>query len=345
MLTQLHIAGDAFELGHQLGTFGYQAVNTKLRPLPLWQRLASLANSDKAQEMQTLVRARFPRYWREIEGLAAGLELPVDEVFMWNCRGDFAGLGNVDGCTTVYSQTAQGTLIAHNEDGLPQLRSDCAIVHAKPNEGTAFVSFLYPGSIPGHTFAVNEFGVVATVNNLRPTDIPAGLPRQILGRAALEATSIDEAVMAVSTLPRAGAFHHAFAQAGSTRIVSIEATSTGTAVVDVLQARGHANHRVNDLVDQAQQIITASSASRQQRVNQLMENVSGCLDAAQALAILRDDNDTHLPIYRCAPDDPDDENTLATAIFTLTATMVEWRVYTRRDTQAPEVEGVIFVAK
>jgi predicted choloylglycine hydrolase len=345
MLTQLHIAGNAFELGRQLGAFGHQAVNTKLRTLPLWQHLASLANSEKGQQMQAMVRTRFPRYWQEIEGLAAGLELPVDEVFMWNCRGDFPGLTSVDGCTTVYGQTTQGTLIAHNEDGLPQLRGDCAIVHARPDEGAAFISFIYPGSIPGHTFAVNEFGVVATVNNLRPTHIPPGLPRQILGRASLDATSIDDAVSAISMTPRAGAFHHAFAQAGSPRVVSVEAISSTTAVVEVQQPRGHANHRVHDTVDHAQQIITGSSGSRQQRVERLLATAIGNLDAARALAILRDANQTPLPIYRCAPDDPDDENTLATAVFTLTATTVEWRVYTRHDTQAPDVEGVVSVAQ
>ncbi len=75
MLAQLHIAGSAFDLGLRLGQFGRQAVQAKLRPLPLWQRLAALANTPKAQEMQTLVRQMFPRYWQEVEGLAAGLEL------------------------------------------------------------------------------------------------------------------------------------------------------------------------------------------------------------------------------------------------------------------------------
>ena len=344
MLTQLHIAGDAFELGRQLGVFGKAAVHAMLRPLPLWQQLAGLAGSDKAQQMQALVRARFPRYWQEIEGLAAGLELPLDEVFMWNCRGDFAGLASVDGCTTVFGQTAQGTLVAHNEDGLPQLRGDCAIVHATPTEGVAFTSFIYPGSIPGHTLAVNAFGVVATVNNLRPTQIPPGLPRQILGRASLDATSIDEAIAAVAAEPRAGAFHHTFAQAGSTRVVSVEATASATTVVEVQQTQGHANHQVHGSLDPAQQIITASSGARQQRVEQLLASTAEPLDAAQVLSILRDACADPLPIYRCAVDDPDDENTLATAVFNLSATAVEWRVYAHQDTQSADVEGVVSIA-
>lgn len=344
MLVQLHIAGSAFELGLRLGEFGRESVNAKLRPLPLWQHLASLADTDKAQQMKALVREKFARYWQEIEGLATGLGLPVDEVFMWNCRGDYAALPSVDGCTTVFGQTAQGTLIAHNEDGLPQLRGDCALVHARPDEGAAFTSFIYPGSIAGHTFAVNQFGVVATVNNLRPADIPAGLPRMILGRASLEARSIDEAINTIATTPRAGAFHHAFGQAGSTRVVSAEATSTGTAVVEVSQVRGHANHIVHDALDSVGQLITGSSESRQCRIDSLLADNRGELNAEWALRILRDEHDPVLPIYRCAADDPDDENTLATAVFKLTATTVEWRVYTRRDTDSPDAEGVVSVS-
>ncbi|KPA87927.1 putative choloylglycine hydrolase [Pseudomonas asplenii] len=345
MLAQLHIAGSAYDLGLRLGEFGREAVNTRLRPLPLWQRLAALAGSDKARQMQALVRRHYPRYWQEIEGLAAGLQLPVDEVFLWNCRGDFAGLASVDGCTTVYGRTPQGTLIAHNEDGLPQLRNDCAIVHARPDEGAAFTSFIYPGSIPGHTFAVNEHGVVATVNNLRPTDIPAGLPRQILGRASLDARSIDEAIAAVATTPRAGSFHHAFGQAGSTRVVSVEASAAATAVVEVVQPGGHSNHMVHGALAGVGQVVTGSSGSRQQRVERLLAEAQTGFNPSRALELLRDEADPALPIYRCAPDDPDDENTLATAVFTLTASTVEWRVYTHRSTEQPDAAGVVSVSR
>lgn len=345
MLAQLHIAGNAFEFGRRLGEFGRQSVHGKLRILPLWQRLVSLADTDKARQMKTLVRERYPRYWQEIEGLAAGLELPVDEVFMWNCRGDFPGLVSVDGCTTVLGQAEQGTLIAHNEDGLPQLRGDCAIVHAKPEEGAAFISFVYPGSIPGHTFAVNAFGVVATVNNIRPIDIPVGVPRMILGRASLDARTVDEAIAAISPMPRAGAFHHAFGQAGTSRVVSVEATSDGVVVREVEASTGHSNHLVDASFRDFKQIVTGSSGARQHRVDHLLAGSSRKLDLTLALQILRDEESATLPVYRCAEDDPDDENTLATALFTLTSSSVQWRVYARRVTDHPDAQGAVVLVQ
>ncbi len=208
-------------------------------------------------------------------------------------------------------------------------------MHVTPDDGAAFVSFIYPGSIPGHTFAVNEFGIVATVNNLRPKDIPAGLPRMVLGRASLEARSEER--------PRAGAFHHAFAQAGSTQVVSVEASSAMTCALEVRGVQGHANHMVQDALGQVEQTVTGSSGSRQQRLDALLAGTGDLLDETKALDVLRDEHDVTLPIYRCAPDDPDDENTLATAVFSLTATTVEWRVYTCRDIDRPDVEGVVSV--
>ena len=52
------------------------------------------------------------------------------------------------------------------------------------------------------------------------------------------------------------------------------------------------------------------------------------LDGVTAKAMLSDQHDPLLPIYRLSPDDPDEENTLATAIFTLSATQVAWQVFT-----------------
>ncbi|MNF07801.1 hypothetical protein D3C80_2080570 [compost metagenome] len=63
------------------------------------------------------------------------------------------------------------------------------------------------------------------------------------------------------------------------------------------------------------------------------------LDGAAALAILRDTSGGELPVYRCAADDPDDENTLATALFLIGADGVDWAVYTEADTHTATFGG------
>ncbi|NCE87096.1 C45 family peptidase [Pseudomonas sp. Q1] len=340
-LPSIHLDGSAYSIGRGLGVFGRDAVATHLRPLALWQYLAAQAHTPAAWQMRQRVQDEFPRYWQELEGLADGLQLPVDEVFMWNCRGDYVHPHSVDGCTTVFGPTQGGTLIAHNEDGFPQLRGHCALLHATPDAGLAFTSFVYPGSLPGHTLAVNERGLVATVNNIRPLHIPTGIPRQILGRATLDASTLDEAISIVTRTDRAGAFHHTFGQAGSLRVVSVEACAGASHVREIQAPVGHSNHLVAPALSQVAQRITDSSGARQRCINMHLLQWPGALHAEVALRLLRDTSGGHLPVYRSAADDPDDENTLATGVFRISANTVEWRIYTQPDTDQAAAEGVV----
>ena len=321
------IRGSAFAVGQQLGAFGREAWQTKIRQTALWQTVTALKTTEQTQRMRAAVQAQFPLIWQELEGMAEGLQAPVDEVFAWNCRGDLVR-STSDGCTTLAGRSPEGALIiAHNEDGFPQLREDCAIVSITPDVGLAFTSFAYPGSLCGHTFAVNEKGIVNTVNNIRAVHRPDGMPRQIVARASLNAATLEEAVTLLSATPRAGAFHHTLGQMGDSRLFSVEATGSGSSVLALSATSGHANHLIHPQLAAIEQIVTGSSGSRQRRLDAWLAT-DPPLDGVTAKAMLSDQQDPLLPIYRLSPDDPDEENTLATAIFTLSATRVVWQVFT-----------------
>lgn len=338
-MKKLAIRGSAFAVGQQLGEFGRTAWHQKLTQTALWQTVIAMKDALQTVNMRQQVEAQYPLIWQELVGLAEGLQAPIDEVFAWNCRGDLVR-STSDGCTTVAGKGANGELIiAHNEDGFPQLRDDCAIVSITPDAGLAFTSFAYPGSICGHTVAVNEKGVVNTVNNIRALHRPDGMPRQILARAALNATTLDEAIAILTTEPRAGAFHHTLGQMGDSRLFSVEATGSGCSVMPLTGVFVHANHLIHPQLAAVEQVITASSGSRQQRLIEWQETQTQ-LDGVAAKAILSDQHDAVLPIYRLSPQDPDDENTLATAIFTLHAEQVDWQIFTL-DRDEPELHGTI----
>ncbi|CAM8477047.1 C45 family autoproteolytic acyltransferase/hydolase [Klebsiella quasipneumoniae] len=321
------IRGSAYAVGQQLGAFGREAWHTKIRQTALWQTVTALKTAEQTQRMRAAVQAQFPLIWQELEGMAEGLQAPVDEVFAWNCRGDLVR-STSDGCTTLAGRSPEGALIiAHNEDGFPQLREECAIVSVTPEVGLAFTSFAYPGSLCGHTFAVNEKGIVNTVNNIRAVHRPDGMPRQIVARASLNAATLEEAVTLLSATPRAGAFHHTLGQMGDSRLFSVEATGSGSSVLELSTNGGHANHLIHPQLAAIEQIVTGSSASRQRRLDAWLAT-NPPLDGVTAKAMLSDQQDPLLPIYRLSPDDPDEENTLATAIFTLSATRVVWQIFT-----------------
>jgi hypothetical protein len=169
---------------------------------------------------------------------------------------------------------------------------------------------------------------VQTVNNIRAQNAGDGLPRMVLARAVLDCASIDQAIDLVAGAVRAGAFHLSLAQAGDPRLVSLEFTHSGCSAVEVSRPQCHANHLIHSATAGEAQIVTGSSRARQERGEELLAAAAGDFDP---LTLLRDRTRAALPVYREQPDDPDDENTLATAVFEIATDKVAWRVYDRRE--------------
>lgn len=227
--------------------------------------------------------------------------MQLDDVFLWNCRGDVL-FKSQDGCTSVALAHEDGRriFVGHNEDGDPFLRGRCWIVDVQPEDADAagFVSFYYPGSLPGHTFGVNRSGIVQTINNLRcvgeKAGIAGGVPRMVLCRAVLDCRRLDAAVGVLRASPHAGGFHHLMSSAESRLLLSVEvAQGDYCSVVDVTGGQrryGHANHVVHAAGERLPQIITESSRERQKRVDEIIDGwpISGDVDGRLVIAALRD---------------------------------------------------------
>lgn len=315
--------GSPRAIGRTLGMAGRAVVHRHLLGAPIWRRVTDSAHGERLSRMTSTVRARFPAIWAEIEGMAEGLGLPLSQVMAWNCRGDLLA-STPDGCTTVMLP-GETPVIAHNEDGLPFFRGAAFIADVTPEAGAGFRAFCYPGSIPGHTFAFSATGLVQTVNNIRLTGVEAEVPRMVLGRAVLAARDIDAALAVLEAHPNSGGFHFALSHVADRRIVSVEFGGGEVSVTEITVPSVHTNHALHQPRGLEHQIITASSRDRQARGTALL--ASGERDP---LAILRDAAGPGLPIRRDAADDPDDENTLATALFRV-QDGIEWSIHDRRD--------------
>jgi hypothetical protein len=182
-MQKITISGTPFAVGQRLGEFGRHAWHQKLVHIPLWQTVIAMKDSAQTQAMRALVEEQFPLIWQELAGMAAGLQAPVDEVFAWNCRGDLVR-STSDGCTTVAGASPEGRALSPTTKTVSAVTRRLRVGQYFPTEGMAFSSFAYPGSLCGHTFAVNARGIVNTVNNIRALHRPVGIPRQILARCA-----------------------------------------------------------------------------------------------------------------------------------------------------------------
>ncbi|AJK51000.1 C45 family autoproteolytic acyltransferase/hydolase [Burkholderia plantarii] len=325
------VAGSAHEIGHRLGELARPVMAAYTAQSGAWQAVMARRGDALPAVLRREAESAFPEFVAEIDGMAAGLGLNAADLFAWNCRGELLNHSG-DGCTTVAASTPHAQRIVHNEDGDPFLLDRCLLVDVRPERGPGFVSFYYPGSLPGHTFAVNRAGLVQTINNVRITAPAPGVPRMVLARAVLAATSLDAALAILREPPRASGFHHMLGRAGEARVHSVEASVARTSVLTVEGVYGHANHLVHPgpCADVDAQIVTASSRDRQARLAALLPALDK--PGVDALAgVLADRGGPGLPIFRDDPADPDDENTLATASFEIDAQGVDFVV--RRDGQ------------
>src|SRR5690606_30462116 len=170
----VRITGNRRQVGLALGKLGRPLMASYLDQSAAWAALRPWRGHAYLQELAGHAQEALPAVWEEFEGLAEGLRMPVADLLLWNCRGDLLHKTS-DGCTSVALHAANGTRwIAHNEDGDPYLYGRCHVVDVQPDDAPGYVSFYYPGSLPGHTFAANRAGLVQTINNLRTRARRAG---------------------------------------------------------------------------------------------------------------------------------------------------------------------------
>ncbi|TXC84185.1 C45 family autoproteolytic acyltransferase/hydolase [Paraburkholderia azotifigens] len=327
---ELHrIAGEPYEIGRQLGELARPGFDAYMRQSAAWRAVRAWRGHAFVQYLRDAARAHCPAQLAELDGMAAGLGWRAEDVLLWNCRGELVH-GTPDGCTTLAAVSADETLIAHNEDGDPFLLGKGMLVDVQPKGKPGFISFYYPGSLPGHTFAANRAGLVQAINDLRIRQPATGVPRMILSRAVLDAATPDEAVRLLRDTPRASGFHHTLGATGERRVLSVEATAMRCSIESAARVSGHANHMIHPGCEAEAQIVTDSSRDRQARMAVLLEERGTQPDAHALVDMLHDKAPACLPIYREDPDDPDGENTLATALFQLRDDGVALRVHAQR---------------
>lgn len=310
-------SGQPHDIGLALGRAGRVAVHERLLALDYWRAVTDSRHQPLVAALAERTQARFPAIHAELQGLAEGLGLPFLQVMAWNCRGDL--MSNVpDGCTTVQLPGAV-PVIAHNEDGLPELRGSCFIADISGANGNGFVACCYPGSLPGHTFAVTTSGIAQAVNNLRLRDVHPEIPRMVLGRAILECRTVAEALALLSGENRCGGFHFTLAQSGEGILHSVEFGGGGFSHRQITRPSAHANHALHLPLAQ---MTTRSSADRQRRADLLL-----AAGETAPLRILRDAGGPGLPIHRSQSDDPDHENTLATAVISVERGAISWEFH------------------
>jgi hypothetical protein len=340
-LETLHVSGTPEEIGFAIGQ--KDAVSIHQQILQLFEFKAAqqvYSGSNYLKGLDAAARKVFPEYVLELEGMAKGAQVDYETLLIWNCRGDLPLLEdsipespeNVpEGCTTILYPADNGNnaIIAHNEDGPPELNGHCSWLTVHPVEGQEFSAFHYPGMLPGHTFSINAHGLVQTINNIRTDDLQSGVPRHFICRAILDCKTMQEALMLLKRRDRAGGFHHSLGQPSGPSLLSVEAPPSGCVVNKIDSPTTHANHLLDEEFYGVSQTVTASSEFRQQMSEKLLSEST----SADAKSILFHHRSKGLSIYRRPNDGVDDYAfTLATAVFEISAESVSWQIHLNKNT-------------
>lgn len=322
--------GDHYQLGSQIGALSKEIFEQHIKPSPGFQQLYAWRSSDWLKAVHELIAKECPSTYAELQGIADGCEQAIEDILLWNCRGDLVNC-IPEGCTSIGVTQGELSLVAHNEDGDPALKEHAFIIEADMQNSASFTSFVYPASIPGHSFAMNEYGLAFTVNNIRLTEKQVGLPRMVMSRELLKSKDYLAFIKTLKDQTRSGGFHYTVADTTHGQAVSIEAPFHHISVIEACPVVVHANHLVHKDLDFVAQVITDSSSSRQSRMEEQAYAYKGDFDTEACFNILRDSHDDVLPIFRQAEDDPDEENTLATAVFSFENGTLTMNVFEPQD--------------
>jgi hypothetical protein len=218
-------AGSHREIGLQIGTAMKERITSHLalsRQYAESRDYLEGSGADKVKKMFALSREHFPHLIEEIDGMAEALGVPMMALFAFQCKAEISILKEPPGCSTIALCQDGLVILGHNEDGSDLCIGRMFLARVTPPSGVKFVAFVYPGLLPGNGPSFNDRGIVQTTNYIEPRGVPEGIPRYILGRAILEAPTLDEAVALATIEPRAFSYHHNLVSLTEGRYLSVE---------------------------------------------------------------------------------------------------------------------------
>lgn len=160
-----------------------------------------------------------PNIMSEIRGLADGADLKFDDVFLLQIASelDFCHIHEVmktgedvgkiqKGCTDILVNQREARVMGHNDDWTSDVAARVYIVHVTIEDAAGlvkeqFLSYCYPGYLPGFCFGMNK-SIVVTLNSVCPTKANKdNTPLLICLRSLLSCSSIDECFARMENKP------------------------------------------------------------------------------------------------------------------------------------------------
>lgn len=283
---------------------------------------AAAARSAASAYRDTVVEhARF--FDEEVQGLAEGAGIDLSDAYLLQLRAELgvttpADLGDdANECTSfavLPEATADGEPIVGQNADLPAFYRDIAVVvELVPDDQPAVLMLTPAGQMSYIGINDQRMGVFANFVNCDGWRI--GFPRYFLSRLALTHERVDDAIEAVRSVPRASS-RNLMMLDGHGTAADLETTPAREARIDPVDGLlAHANHYIHpDMAaeERAEGAQLRNSQRRQQRMDVLLRENRGKLDAARMQEILRDRDGVPDSICR-APGDQEESDMITFA--------------------------------
>ena len=285
----LRLAGTAHERGAAYGEQTRDEIRECIRVYERWFESFANISWSAARELgepyRDWLRAAEPDLGEEIDGIAAGADLPVADIIALNFRTEIAygasGLMSASECTSLgvppVSTTNGHVYLAENWDWLADTLPLTLMLDFEPVEGLRMVTVTEAGMVA--KFGMNSDGVGLCVNLLGSNVNRVGGSFHTLARGVLQSRSALEAVWSVTGSERGGSGNYVIGSS-SGEIVDLEYSPAGyTLHFPEHGYVAHANHFLGKqagVLDRTQILrnISPGSYFRQARAEHLLSDAA-----------------------------------------------------------------------
>jgi isopenicillin-N N-acyltransferase like protein len=329
----IDVSGGHLEMGRQIGEarreqIQHSIANAHILIEQSYDQLELTWDGAQIQSRKYLpfVEERYPQYVDEMRGFAAGANVAFDDIMALNVMEamttDALHLTRCTSFAVNEQRTADGhTLVAHNEDWIPEDEDDVYVISARPNDEPPFLAMTYGGLLPNVGF--NAYGIAQLIDSVYPTDSRIGIPRLVVSRAVLASRRISGAIGRALVPHRAAGYNHLMVHE-SGEMYSIEVSARRFEILHGTDGYlVHTNHylapQMKEIESEPEELI--SSRVRYFRANRILRQSSS--HTIKTLQAIQKDH-VNLPNSICNhavewSDPLDREKTINAMVIDLTA--------------------------
>lgn len=219
------LSGSSYDMGYQHGSLLKQEIQSLVIQWKDYLRNTLLVQPDNfikefaaGTSYDEAIRQYTPELWQELEGLAAGAEVDLETMYVYQLVDEIWARGSdqdFHSCTTFgVNKTADQPVLTGQNLDIPFFHGYQTVLHLEPDNGPDAYVFTFPGCIGA--CGMNESPVSVTVNSiLQLKSGRDGLPVAFVVRGILGLNSFEEAVEFISTVTHASGQNYLIGSADS----------------------------------------------------------------------------------------------------------------------------------